>query len=61
MKRSLYTYLKEEIFATPSTTLGMGNVNIPSEPNITGGSGDIPNCGNPPQKKKKKFKRYKII
>ena len=59
--KHLYTYLKEEIFSTPATTIGMGNVNMPSEPNVQGGSGDIPNVGNPLKKKKKKFKRYKII
>jgi len=65
MKR-LKIYL-EELFATPATTIGMGNVSIPTEPNIQGGSGDISAC---PQcidiktgkiyKRKKKFKRYKI-
>lgn len=66
MKR-LKIYL-EELFATPATTIGMGNVSMPSEPNVQGGSGDVPVC---PQcldiktgkiyKRKKKFKRYKII
>jgi len=66
MKR-LKIYL-EELFATPATTIGMGNVSMSSEPNVQGGSGDVPVC---PQcldiktgkiyKRKKKFKRYKII
>ena len=66
MKR-LKIYL-EELFATPATTAGMGNVSIPTEPNVQGGSGDVPVS---PQcidiktgkiyKRKKKFKRYKII
>lgn len=66
MKR-LKIYL-EELFSTPVTTIGMGNVSMPNEPNTQGGSGDVPVC---PQcidiktgkifKRRKKFKRYKII
>ena len=66
--KNIKTYIKEELFANPATTIGMGNVSMPTEPNVQGGSGDVPIC---PQcidiktgkiyKRKKKFKRYKII
>lgn len=65
--KNLKIYL-EELFATPETTIGMGNISMPNEPNVQDGSGDIPIC---PQcldiktgkvyKRRKKFKRYKII
>lgn len=53
----------EDLFATPANTTGMGNVSIPTEPNVMGGSGDIPQqqtCFKI-KKRKKKFKRYKIV
>lgn len=43
--------------ATPMNTMGMGGITFPTE--TTPGSGDIPNAGEKP-KKKKKFKRYKV-
>ena len=39
--KALQLYL-EEIFTTPANTLGMGNPSMPSEPDVQGGSGDIP-------------------
>ena len=60
MKR-LKIYL-EELFATPATTIGMGNVSMPNEPNVQGGSGDVHVC---PQcidiKTSKIYKRKKEI
>ena len=56
--KQLKQYL-EELFVSPATTLGMGNVSFPSQENVPCGSGDIPNAGFG-NKKKKRFKRYKI-
>ena len=39
--KALRLYL-EELFVTPANTMGMGNPSMPSEPDIQGGSGDIP-------------------
>lgn len=56
--KDLKEYIKEEIFATPANTMGMGNISFPTE--TQPGSGDIPNAGWDNKKRKKKFKRYKI-
>jgi len=56
--KDLKQFIKEEIFTTPATTLGMGNINFPTE--TQPGSGDIPNTGFVKSKRKKRFKRYKI-
>lgn len=63
--KDLKEFIKEEIFATPANTMGMGNMTLPTDTQL--GSGDIPVT---PQcidirtgkiyKRKKKFKRYKI-
>lgn len=60
--KSLKTYL-EDLFATPSNTIGIGNPSLPTEPNVEGGSGDIPLslCKKQNRKRKLKFKRYKIV
>ena len=55
--KNLKQFIKEDIFATPANTMGMGGITFPTE--TTPGSGDIPNAGEKP-KKKKKFKRYKV-
>lgn len=63
--KSLKTYL-EDLFATPANTIGMGNPSIPTEPNVEGGSGDIPQpmCidikTGKLYKRRKRFRRYKI-
>ena len=63
--KSLKTYL-EDLFTTPTNTIGMGNPSIPTEPNIEGGSGDIlqPMCidikTGKLYKRRKRFRRYKI-
>ena len=48
--------------ATPSNTMGMGNMSFPTE--TMPGSGDIPQCidikTGKLYRRKKKFKRYKI-
>lgn len=51
--KQLKQYL-EELFVSPATTLGMGNVSFPSQENVPGGSGDIPNVGFEKKKKKRK-------
>lgn len=56
--KQLKQYL-EELFVSPATTLGMGNISFPSQENTPGGSGDIPNAGFE-KKNKKRFKKYKI-
>lgn len=60
--KSLINFIKEEIFSTPGSTLGMGNMSLPTD--IQPGSGDIPQCidikTGKIYKRKKKFKRYKI-
>ena len=57
--KALRLYL-EELFATPANTIGMGNPSMPSEPNVQGGSGDIPTGinlkTNKIYKKRKKLK-----
>ena len=64
--KNLKEFIKEEIFATPANTLGMGNPSMPTEPNMQGGSGDIPQplCidikTGKLYKRRKRFKRYKI-
>lgn len=61
--KSLVQYLKEEIFAMPCTTIGMGNVAGPGPDNGGIGSGDIIPCitekPDKSRKKRKKIKRYK--
>jgi len=57
--KNLKQYL-EDLFATPANTTGMGNVSIPTEPDTTGGSGDIPQTCFKIKKRKKRFKRYKV-
>ena len=39
--KNLKEFIKEDIFATPANTMGMGNPSMPAEPNVQGGSGDI--------------------
>lgn len=59
--KSLRTYL-EDVFATPMNTMGMGGMTAPE--GDTAGSGDIPGVSmslSSKIKKKKKFKRYKIV
>lgn len=60
--KSLVNFIKEEIFSTPGSTLGMGNMTLPTDTQL--GSGDIPQCldikTGKIYKRKKKFKRYKI-
>ena len=62
--KSLKTYL-EDLFATPINTIGMGNPTPPDGTN--NGSGDIlqPLCidikTGKRYKRRKKFRRYKII
>ena len=64
--KDLKQFIKEEIFATTSNTIGIGNPSMPTEPNVQGGSGDIPQplCVDikPGKcyKRRKKFKRYTI-
>lgn len=58
--KSLKTYL-EDVFATPTNTMGMGGITAPE--GDTPGSGDIPSVPmslSSKLKKKKRFKRYKI-
>ena len=63
--KSLVQFIKEDIFATPANTMGMGGVSMPTD--TQPGSGDIPQplCVDIKTgklyKRKKKFKRYKII
>ena len=62
--KSLVNFIKEDIFATPANTMGMGNMTLPTD--TQPGSGDIPQplCidikTGKLYKRKKKFKRYKI-
>lgn len=59
--KSLKTYL-EDAFATPMNTIGMGGMTAPE--GDTPGSGDIPGVPmglSSRIKKKKKFKRYKVV
>ena len=49
--KQLKQYL-EELFVSPATTLGMGNVSFPSQENVPCGSGDIPNAGLKRKRKK---------
>lgn len=57
--KQLKQYL-EELFVSPATTLGMGNVSFPSQENVPGGSGDIPNfCLKRRRKKDSKDKKFK--
>lgn len=59
--KSLKDYLKEELFATPLNTIGMGGITAPE--GDTPGSGDIPAgpVAIPVKKKRKKFRRYKVV
>lgn len=60
--KDLKEYIKEEIFATPANTIGMGGITFPN--GNTPGSGDIPTCidiqTGKMYKRRKKFKRYKV-
>lgn len=65
--KDLKEYIKEEVmtggsYTTPSNTLGMGNMSLPTDTTV--GSGDIPQCldirTGKIYKKRKRFKRYKI-
>lgn len=69
--KNLKEYIKEEImtggsYAAPSNVIGISNVSMPNEPNVIGGSGDIPQplCidikTGKLYKRRKRFKRYKI-
>lgn len=64
--KDLKKYIKEEIFATPANTIGMGGITAPSMDNSEPGSGDIPNTmcidikTGKLYKRRKKFRRYKI-
>lgn len=64
--KSLSEFIKEEIFATHLNTIGIGNPSMPTEPNIQGGSGDIPQplCIDVKTgklyKRRKKLKRYRL-
>ena len=65
--KSLVQYLKEEIFAMPCTTIGMGNVAGPGPDNGGIGSGDMitpvctstTKCSTKLNKRKKKQKNKK--
>ena len=59
--KSLTEYLREELFATPLNTIGMGGIAAPE--GDTPGSGDIPTgpVTIPVKKKRKKFRRYKVV
>lgn len=64
--KDIRQYLQEELFATPANTMGMGNPTMPTEPNTLGGSGDMGLCcidvkTGKMYKRRKKFKRYKIV
>jgi len=65
--KSLKKYLEEDLFATPLNTIGIGNVAAPSPDNTQMGSGDVlmPMCMDirtgKLYKRRKKFRRYKII
>lgn len=62
--KQLKQYL-EDLFATPANTIGMGGITAPTE--TTPGSGDIPQpmCidikTGKMYKRRKRFKRYKIV
>lgn len=57
--KSLKEYLREELFATPLNTIGMGGITAPE--GDTPGSGDIPAGPVTVKKKRKKFRRYKVV
>jgi len=64
--KDIRQYLQEELFSTPTNTMGMGNPTMLTEPNIQGGSGDMGLCcidikTGKMYKRRKKFKRYKIV
>jgi len=64
--KDIRQYLQEELFSTPTNTMGMGNPTMPTEPNTQGGSGDMGLCcidikTGKMYKRRKKFKRYKIV
>ena len=62
--KSLVQFIKEDIFATPANTIGMGNPSAPTDTQV--GSGEVPQplCidikTGKLYKRRKKFKRYKI-
>ena len=63
--KNLRYYIKEDLFATPTNTMGMGGITTPTPE--TPGSGDIPQpmCVDIKTgklyKRRKKFRRYKIV
>lgn len=64
--KDIRQYLREELFSTPANTMGMGNPTMPTTPNTPGGSGDMGLCcidikTGKMYKRRKKFKRYKIV
>ena len=62
--KNLKTYLKEELFATPMNTIGMGNVSAPTDTS-TGTIDTGPMCidikTGKMYKRRKRFRRYKIV
>lgn len=62
--KNLKTYL-EDLFATPMNTMGMGNITVPTAD--APGSGDVPQplCidikTGKMYRRRKKFRRYKIV
>ena len=63
--KNLKDFIEEDLFATPANTIGMGNITMPTEPNVQGGSGDMGLCcldikTGKMYKRRKKFRRYNI-
>lgn len=61
--KSFKSYIEEDLFATPMNTIGMGDMAMPASTNDIG-SGDIPQpmiLTNKIHRRKKRFKRYKIV
>ena len=64
--KDLKNYIQEDLFATPSNTMGMGNATIPTEPNVQGSSGDMGLCcldikAGKMDKRRKKIRRFKKL